>query len=365
MSFLGLIAILAVTACAGTTGAVEPAGTRPVMVQQPVDDDLWAAGETVQIESEIRGDLAAAGAQVTISGPVDGYVMAAGRNVNVSAAIDNDLWAAGETVSVDGQIRDTATVAGRTVRLGSGAFVGDDARLAGNTVQVDGRVERNLRIGAATAVIGGQVGGNVEANAQRVSVLPGAAIDGDLIVRAAHPPEISPEARVGGQVKYEEIEQGGMGGWMVLWLLGFLALLILGLPVLAFSPSWPARIAELMTARFAASMLTGLALLVLVPLAIVLLAVTIIGIPLAAVMLALYFVVLAASGVFVSYEVGAWLLARMGRPAARPWQRLAIGAAIVSLAILLPVVGWLFALLVVMLGTGALFLERRAGVAIA
>jgi len=39
--------------------------------------------------------------------------------------------------------------------------------------------------------------------------------------------------------------------------------------------------------------------------------------------------------------------------------------AIVSLAILLPVVGWLFALLVVMLGTGALFLERRAGVAIA
>ncbi len=356
---LSLIVMATLGGCAGTTDAVEQSDTQTITIDQPVNDDLMTAGQTVNIESEIAGDLAAAGQEVTVAGPVGGYVMAAGRKVSVGARVDNDLWAAGETVTVDAQIGDTANVAGRDVRLGRRALVGNDARLAGGTVRVEGRVERDLSIGAATAVIDGQVGGNVVARAQRVSVLPGAVIDGDLIVHSARPPEISPQARVGGQVRFDEIDQGGFGGWVGMWLLGFLALLILGLPLLAFSPTWAARIADVMKARVGASMLTGLVALVLMPLAIILLAATVVGIPLAAVLLALYFVVLAASGVFVSYEAGSWMLNRIGRPAAQPWQRLATGAAIVALAISLPVVGWLLAMLIVILGVGALFLERR------
>jgi len=359
-SFFCVLAIAACGACAGTTGAVEQSGGQTVTIQQPVHGDLMTAGQTVQVDSEIQGDLATAGQDVTVAGPVTGYVMAAGRNVTVGARVDNDLWAAGETVTVDGQIGDTATLAGRTVHLGRGATVGDSARLAGSTVTMEGRIERDLSIGAATAVIDGHVGGNVEARAQRVSILPGTVVDGDLIVHSPRPPDISPQARVAGQVRYNEVEQGGgFGGWFAMWLIGFLALLILGLPVLALAPRWAARIADVMTARFGASMLSGLALLVLIPLAIVLLAVTVVGIPLAAVLAALYFVVLAASGVFVSYEVGRWMLNRMRRPDAAPWARLATGAAIVSLAVSLPALGWLFAMLVVILGVGALFLERR------
>lgn len=360
LSSFGAIAVVASSACAGSMGAVEQSSDHVVTVQQPVDSDLMTAGQTVNIESEIHGDLTTAGQNVTIAGPVAGYVMTAGRNVTVNSHVDNDLWAAGETVTVDGQVGDTATVAGRTVHLGHDAVVGGDARLAGNTVQVDGRIERDLSIGAATAVIDGQVGGNVEARAERVSLLPGIVINGDLIVHASRPPEISPQARVNGQVRYSELERGGYGGWLGMWLFGFLALLILGLPLLVFAPRWAPRIAEVMTARFGLSMAAGLALIIVVPLAIVLLAVTIVGIPLAAVLAALYFVVLAGSGVFVSYEVGAWVFARMRHPSPAPWQRLAVGAAIVSFAISLPAVGWLFAILVVMLGVGALFLERRA-----
>lgn len=362
---LGLIAMAACSGCAGTTTAVEPSGDQTITVDQPVNDDLTTAGQTVNIESAISGDLATAGQDVTIAGPVGGYAMAAGRNVSVASRIDNDLWAAGETVTVDGQIGDTATLAGRDVRLGRQALVGTDARLAGSTVRVEGRVERDLSIGAATAVIDGHVGGTVEARAQRVSVRPGAVIDGDLIVHSAHAPDISPQARIAGQVRTERIEQGGFPGWFAMWLMGFLALMILGLPLLLFAPGWAARIADVMKGRAGRSMLTGLLLLVLMPLAIVLLAVTVVGIPLAAVLLALYFIVLAVSGVFVSYEIGSWLLDRFRRYGAQPWQRLAVGAAIVSLAVSLPVIGWLLALLVVMLGVGALFLERRQAVRMA
>jgi cytoskeletal protein CcmA (bactofilin family) len=356
---LSLIAIAALNGCAGAPAAVERSSSKQVTIEQPVDNDLMAAGENVRLAGEVQGDVATAGSEVNVAGPVAGYVMAAGRNVSVSAQIENDLWAAGETVTVDGRIADMAMVAGRTVRLGREAFVGDNARLAGNTVQVDGHVERDLSIGAATAQISGEVGGNVNARARRVSILPGAVIKGDLVVHAYEPLDISPQATIGGQVRYKQLEQDVAGGWLMFCLMGFLALLILGLPLLVFFPTWPARIAATMTERFGSSMLAGLVLLVATPLAVVLLAVTIVGIPLAAVLLALYFVVLALSGVFVSYEIGAWLLTRMHRPHAAPWYRLTVGAAIVSLLLALPVVGVVLGLLVIMLGAGAFALERR------
>jgi UDP-3-O-[3-hydroxymyristoyl] glucosamine N-acyltransferase len=75
-------------------------------------------------------------------------------------------------------------MAGRIVTLGRNAVVGHDARLAGDTVTAEGRIERDLNIGAETARIGADVGGAVRARAGRVSVLPGAVIRRDLIVRA-------------------------------------------------------------------------------------------------------------------------------------------------------------------------------------
>jgi cytoskeletal protein CcmA (bactofilin family) len=356
----GLAAILGTSSCAGSTAAVENPHSREISIDEPATGDVVTAGQRVQIQTTIQGDVATAGADVSIKGPVTGYVMAAGRNVEVGGRIDNDLWAAGETVTVDGHVGDTAMVAGRNVQLRSGASIGDRASFAGETVQVDGRVEHDLRIGAAHALIGGEVGGNVEARAGRVDVLPGAVINGDLIVHAAQPPQISPQAHVAGRVQYERIQQRGFWYWPVFWVFAFLALLALGLPLLYFFPSWPARIARVMSDRFGASFFIGLAVVVAVPVAVGILAVTLVGIPLAVVLFGLYLVVIALSSVFVSYEVGAFLLARMRRADAAPWQRLTLGAAIVSLLMSLPAVGWLVAAIIVIVGSGALAIERRS-----
>ena len=159
-------------------------------------EDVHTAGRTVHIQNEVAGDVAAAGAEVTIVGPVNGYVMSAGRSVTLDGRVGNDVWAAGETVTVDSPVGGNAMLAGRSVNLGRNAVIGHDARLAGNTVTAEGRVERNLDIGAETARIGADIGGTVNARADRVSVLPGAVIRGDLVVRANQPPEISPQAHV-------------------------------------------------------------------------------------------------------------------------------------------------------------------------
>jgi hypothetical protein len=323
-------------------------------------DDLLIAGRSIHVERAIAGDVAAAGADIVIDGPVNGYVMGAGRNVTVDGQVENDVWAAGETVNVNTSVGNNALLAGRFVYLGPHAVVGHDARLAGNTVTAQGRVERNLRIGAETVRIGGEIGGAVNARAQHVSVLPGTIIHGDLVVRANEPPEISPQAQVLGQVRFEDVDRDRWLAWPGQWLFRFVALLTLGIAAVTFSPSWPTRVAETLRARPSASILTGFVALILIPLAIVAIAVTVVGIPLAIVLFAFYILTLLLSGVFVSFRLGDWLLARTRRLRSSVWARMALGVFVVSLAMSIPVVGIGFTAVVLIIGAGALLLERRS-----
>jgi cytoskeletal protein CcmA (bactofilin family) len=341
----------------GTSTASGRAGDATAVIT----DDLVTAGETVQVDADVRGDVAAAGADVTIGGPIEGYVMGAGRHVRIAGPVGNDVWAAGETVELDNTVGNNAMVAGRLVRLRPGAVVGEDAHLAGDEVTVDGRVERDLRIGADVAQIRGTIGGTVRARADRVRVDPGAVIGGDLIVRSPRPPEVSPGAQVSGQVRHEAVgRRWPWTAWPALSFVTFVALLVLGLAATAVAPARARRVADMLRSQPGWSVVAGIITLVLVPVAIAALAVTVVGIPLAAVMLALYILFLMMSGVFVSHGVGGWLLDRAHRTGASPWARVTVGALVVSVAITVPMVGWVVALAVVVAGTGALVLEQRA-----
>jgi cytoskeletal protein CcmA (bactofilin family) len=337
-----------------------PSGTATANSDAVVADDVLTAGETVQVTATVKGDVAAAGADVTIAGPVQGYVMGAGRHVRIDGPVGNDVWAAGETVEVHNTVGNNAMLAGRLVHLETGAVIGEDARLAGSEVVLDGRVRRNLRIGADRAVIRGTVGGNVEARADRLTVEPGAVIQGDLTVRSPRPPEVSPGAQVTGEVRYEQMNDSWMAWtWPLRWLVMFLALLLLGTAITVLSPARTRRVAATLRARFGRSLLVGVLAIALIPIGIVILAVTVIGLPLAAVLTAMYVLLLALSGVFVSYRVGEWLLDLAHGTSASPWARMALGALVLSLAVSAPFVGAVIGIAVVLAGAGAFALEER------
>lgn len=356
--------LLVGAACAGPAGYASEQEGRTVISDEIVTGDLMTAGRHVRIAAEVEGDVAVAGNDVTIAAPVGGYVMSAGRTVTLQGRVGNDVWAAGERVNINGTIENNAMVAGRTVHLLPGASVGQNARVAGNHVTTEARIEHDLVIGAATAEIGGDIGGTVRASAGHVTVLPGTIVRGDLVVRSPDPPDVSPEAQIMGSVRHEPAQQGGAwASWPWFWLMAFLGLLLLGVVALALSTNWTERVVDVMRTRTGSSLLTGLLIVVVAPLAVLFLLITVIGIPLAVVVLALYIAAVVLSGVFVSYHVGRWLLARRHPPRISPWAAMALGALIVSLGISLPGIGWLVALVVLLAGAGALALERREGYA--
>jgi hypothetical protein len=351
---------LALTGCQRNWTERDDSPEQDTDITETVQSDLLTSGTDVRIAARVEGDVAAAGADVTISGPIDGYVLGAGRNVTVDAPVGNDVWAAGESVTVSSSVGNNAMLAGQRVHLGSDATVGHDARLAGAEVRSEGHITRNLTIGASRAEIGGEVGGTVRANAGRVTVLPGAVVHGNLVVRSPEPPSISPGAQVTGHVDYQPtVRDGGWFRWPMLWLGLFVSLLLLDLAALFLVPAWSGRVVEMLRARTVGSILAGALVLIVSPIVIVILAVTLVGIPLAVVLTATYAAALVLAAAFVSYRVGIWIFERLHRTGTSPWTAMVAGALVVSLGVSLPFVGWLVALLVMMAGSGALALEWR------
>jgi hypothetical protein len=360
---LGILIVALTGLSAGyglSSGAVQVAGDN-VVVNQVTEEDLLIAGRNLQVQAEVKGDVTAAGSDVTLAGPVAGYVMVAGARVNVNGPVGNDLWAAGANVNVNAPIADNAMLAGGEVKLLPDAVVKHNAKIAGGAVSVQGRVERNLKLAARDAQIASEIGGSVDARVGSLKLLPGAVVRGDLVVYGPKEPEISPQAQVLGHVEYHKREWERAGFWEWLWRSVWmsLAMLIVGFVAIAVSPLWANRVSAMITGKPWSSILTGLACLLLAPLAVALLMVTVIGIPLALIVLALYVVALLLSGVFVAYLVGGWLLDRLKRPQSTPYMRMAVGALAVGVCVSLPWVGWLFQLLALLIGFGAVVLDQR------
>jgi hypothetical protein len=143
--------------------------------------------------------------------------------------------------------------------------------------------------------IEGEVGRDVEARGERVLVLPGARVGGALL---AYLPErdrleVAGDAVIAGGSRVEELDRHGHTIWsryrdgrFYTWTaVCFVASFLIGLILHAIAPSWFAGRIE--TGRdFVSALGLGCAFAVLCPLALLLLALTVVGIPLALIGLA-------------------------------------------------------------------------------
>jgi hypothetical protein len=358
-SFLLAAALVTVSSDIERLNAFDIQAGHRISVEKPVDGDLLVAAREVRIRAPMSGDVAVAGSDVAIEQPVAGYVMAAGMYVDINGSVRDDLWAAGASVEVNGAIDDNAMLAGREVILGSAAVVHGGARIAADSVNVQAPVKRNLYIAARTAQIDSEIGGAVNAHVQRLRIMPGAVIRGNLTVNGPYAPEVSPQAKVLGQVHFNEVAARSEWSWLWWWLFTLAALLILGFAVLALAPAWLQEVADTISHRRGASVIAGLLGLLLIPVIAGFLLITIVGIPLGIIIFALYVTAVVLSGVFVAYFVGDYLIDRTGRRDASPSVRMAVGILAVSVLISLPWLGSVAQLVILVIGFGALILERK------
>ena len=304
------------------------------------------SGGTVIIgpDETVEGDLSITAGTAIVQGTVEGDLSVAGGDVLVEGTVNGDVNA------FAGSVRVTGDVNGQLTGTSGNLFVGEGASIAGG-----------IDYAAGNAVIDGTVGDAVTIGAGSIAVGSNAVIQGDLTYDA-DAIEVADGAQIAGQVNRDPglVAAPNVGvPTGVFSIYGFLVNLLFGTLLLLLFPMFTFGLAERVEDHPVVSGGVGLLALIVVPLALLLLAITIIGIPLAFLGGLLFAIVLWAAYVLGSYAVGAWLISIADSH--NRWLALFVGLLAVAVVNLIPFLGGIVSFLVTLLGLGAFALQLRRG----
>ena len=323
--------------------------------------DVVAAGGVVARSDTVPGDVMMAGRILGFDGHAGGSYLGAGAEQSVGGRIDGSVRAAGGSVRVGASVGRNVTAVGGSVELAGDADVRGNAYVAGGSVRLLGSVLGDVYAGAGDVLVDGFVGGDLRVEGATLTVGPGARIDGELRYRLAEggSAAIAAGATIGEGVEVLEPRREE-GGGVVVYVLRMLGFLVCGTVVVAVLPGVTHGIAEEIDRRPAAALGFGLLWVVLVPIAAVLTAVTLVGLPLAIVLAVLYGVSLYVAPVVPAVWVGGEILRGRDLPErGDAVLRFLTGGVIVAFAMLLPWVGLPARALAAFAGLGALVLALR------
>jgi cytoskeletal protein CcmA (bactofilin family) len=380
---LGIVVPL-LACCTGSVLAFEGRGGDTVTVSggESLEGDVYLAGRTVLCRGTIDGDLFAAGQTVAVNGEVNGGVSLGGQTVSISGEIGRGVRAAGASVDISGDIGGDALLAGGTVTVAQGSRIGRDLVFGAGTSTVAGEVQGRVKGSAEEVTISGVVHGDVELEVDKLVILPGARIDGDLVYTSGEQASIPSDAEIGGEVRFtlgkpEEEDAAKKGlGWLfpfalfagIMWkVIGFLVAFVTGLIIILLLPRRLAAASDSLRTRPGPSAGWGAVALFATPIAAIIVCVTILGLALGVITLLLWGIAIYLSQIPVALLIGLLVLRRSPHAGNKGVMigGFALGLVILALLRLIPIVGFFVGLATVLFGMGAVVVEetRRASIA--
>lgn len=394
--------------------------TGDLVMDGTVNGDLFVNSSKATINGVVNGNLIVNSAKLTLNGQVNGSLVFAGQSAIIAGQVSGSIYSAGATVVLtpEGEVGRNVFFAGFSLDSQAGSLVKRDLSATGYQTLVNGQIGRNLNFAGASLVIGGQIGGDVNASVSSPEEQGGPLLDIPFFRETGTPPlpggiQVQPEAQIAGKLHYiSPVEQAGailsqpVGGisftqkvddadtvqtslqaQAALWVLGALrelgALLILGALAVWLTPGSLRRSVEQLRSRplpaFGWGLLSlpagflALFLAVLLVLAVgILISVVslgglsraVFGIGFSSISLALsVFLLLLAYGskLVAALAGGEWLFERFAASQAgsRFWP-LAVGILVYFLLRLIPVIGPLAGIAATLGGMGAIWLALRA-----
>jgi cytoskeletal protein CcmA (bactofilin family) len=255
------------------------------------DEDAYVLTDNGIVAGVIEGDLVTAAGRLTISGTVTGDVLVASAgSVTISGTVLGAVRGAARTVEVEesGVIGDDLAVAALTTRIRGS--VGRDAIVFGGTLDLTGDVGRDLHGRFVRGDLDGGIGRNADISTRSLEVGAGAVVGGSLLYRSNRSADVDPSAAVTGNLTQISPRPSFFVDvwWTLATILGFLSFVFTGILLLWLLRDTSSRAVEAIVSRPWRTLLFGLAALVLVPLVIVSLVVSFVGVPVAILLGVLY-----------------------------------------------------------------------------
>ncbi len=308
-----------VTVPKGTTiqGSLAVAGNA-ITIDGTVNGDLYCGGQTIVVRGNVNGDIICAGQTLTVSGTVSGNIRAAGQLIEVAGPVKRNITAAGQTIT----ITPGAVISGEVLAAGKTVILGEGVRITGDLTY--------MSVGELTEATGAAVGGKITHFVPKKDDWKKPVVKRDWMPRQ----KPWPTNAVGSIIFY----------------------LIVGAIAVLIGPTYAVRVTEKIQRRpFVAGFIGFLSFLV-VPMVVIMMAMTLIGIPLAMIVGFIFGLMLLMSRVYVSLIAGEKTVAFFGRKKPQLLTQILVGVPVLWLLFKVPVLGWALSLLALFWGMGGIVL---------
>jgi cytoskeletal protein CcmA (bactofilin family) len=331
---------------------------------------LTRGADRVDVDGAIDGDLIAMAERVTVRGQIAGSLYVFCRELEITGTVGGAVHAIAEHTRVEGTVRGGVYALVENLTLTSTSRLQGDVGAISEEVVAEGSVARDLYVNGDRLDLRGAVGRHVGSHwLKELTLRDGARVGGNVDVRLpqGHAIDRAPGARVEGEVNAGVLESPRehyldhyrSGRFYAYHLLFFTAAFVFGLIVYRIAPAiFRGAIAS--GSHLLRTLATGFVVLVVMPIAMIASALTIIGIPAAIAALFAYILGLYTADLVV----GAWLGRMLVPPADDSLfefgKSLAAGLAILTAVSVVPFLGPPAGVVALLLGLG-LLTERARG----
>jgi len=341
---------------------------------QIVNSDYLIKGNAVDILGTVNGDVYVAGGTVSVEGTINGDLLVIGGNINVKGSIAGNARIIGGDIIITGSIGKNLSVLGGSSNFTETAKVGGSMAGAGGAFTFYGPIGKDIRIAGGQVTLRNVIGGNVFAYVGQLTVSPNADIAGDVTYWSNQKAEVAPGAAIKGKItqnvlpknttpriestKFTSIIPAIVTFVIFGKIISFLASFIIGILFIRLFPICTQKIVNSIKTGFWKNVGIGLLTAIVTPIVIFLLFCTIIGIPLAVFGGILYVFSLYVAHIVAALVIGKWAIKYISKKDHINWSLL-VGLVIYGILSIIPVLGWLFSIVFVGAGLGAILIEKK------
>lgn len=332
------------------------------------EGDYFASGSIIEISGTVSGDVFAFGSQILIDGDVLGSVIASGGTIEISGLVDGSARLAAGQVEISGTIKRNLTAAAGNLEIESKASISRNVVITGGMIDISGDIGGDLTMSGSNARLLAKVGRNVRAYVGELRLGSRADIKGNLKYSSHQKAKIDKGAKIGGEVIFKrsfitEIFGGDWGrgaifGSEVLGLLmNFVFSFVIGSILLKFFPNKLHRSIQTLRTKPWKSFFMGLSILVIIPIAAIVLFITILGFPIAIALVAFSLLGFYAAKVIPIFWFSNTFLPKIKLKPNR-LLTFAIGLLLFLILIRIPFLGGFLSIVFTLVGLGAITLGQ-------
>jgi Cation transport ATPase len=359
---IGVISFCILLLTAGTTMA-EPwqimHGEETIEKGQVVATDLLFSGDRLEVNGEIKGDLIVWSGQVVVNGKIDGSILGvAWDKLVINGEVLNNIRVCANEIRINGKVNGVITTAAANFNTGVPSLIGQGLLGVFSKVDLQGTINGPVDVKSVPLIpnngrFSGRINGNVKIQGSAITWQAPLTINGtvnDYTGVANDPAKIKGISFTGRYLLHQPLENhaensGMMTFFSIVWFIGSLLASII---LYSLFPRTLWMMTEPSRPKFRRSMLIGLLGLIGLPIIILILTITIVGIPLAILAGLVYLILLLFSGV----PVYLWFGRLIFRSRFHPSLMIVLGGLLLMFLSFIPIVNGAIFLLFLLLGIG-------------